>query len=293
MTRPFRFGVLLSTATGRQDWLDRCRRVERSGFDVIAVPDHLGVPAPFGALIAAAAVTERVALTTFVLNVAFHRPALLAREAMTTSLLTDGRLELGLGTGYAQAEFEQVGVPWGTAGERVDRLTGTLAELSRLAGEPRPLGWPRKPPAPPMLIGGHGDRVLRLAARHADTVAFSGAVMSASAPPRLVDADAFAERVAFFDAAAGERAAAIERNILVQSVMVTDDTTEAARAVCRRASYLTPAMALEVPTLLIGTVPEMVTALIHRRDRFGISSVFIHESAARQFAPVATELSGG
>lgn len=293
MTRPFRFGVLLSTATSRQDWLDRCRRAERSGFDVIAVPDHLGAPAPFAALIAAAAVTERVRLTTFVLNSAFYPPALLAREAMTASLLTDGRLELGLGAGYARAEFEQVGVAWGTAGERVSRLACTLAELGRLADKSRPLGWSRsrRPAAPPVLIGGHGDRVLRLAAQYADTVAFSGAVMSAEGAPQLVDADAFAERVAFFEAAAGERAAHVERNILVQSVVVSHDKAEARRAVRRRMPYLRPDTILEVPTLLIGTVAEMVTALLQRRDRFGISSVFIHESAVPQFAPVVAALS--
>jgi probable F420-dependent oxidoreductase len=292
MTRPFRFGVLLSTATSRQDWLDRCRRAERSGFDVIAVPDHLGALAPFAALIAAAAVTERVRLATFMLNSAFHPPALLAREAMTASLLTDGRLELGLGAGYVRAEFEQAGVPWGTAGERVGRLARTLAELNRLDDQRLLPGWPRRPAAPPVLIGGHGDRVLRLAAQHADTVAFSGAVMSADAPPRLVDADALAERVAFFEAAAGERAARIERNILVHSVAVSDDKAAAVRAVLRRAPYLTPDAALEVPTLLIGTAAEMMTALLRRRDRFGISSVFVHESAVPQFAPVVVGLSG-
>jgi len=292
MTRRFRFGVLLSTATSRQDWLGRCRRAEQSGFDIIAVPDHLGAPAPFAALVAAAAVTERVQLTTFVLNSAFYPPALLAREAMTASLLTDGRLELGLGAGYVRAEFEQVGVSWGTAGERVGHLASTLAQLSQITGQPWPLGWPCRPAAPPVLIGGHGDRVLRLAAQYSDTVAFSGALMSADTPPRLVDADALAERVAFFEAAAGERAAHIERNILVQRVVVTDDKAAAVRAVHRRAPYLRPDAALEVPTLLIGTVAEMTTALLRRRDRFGISSVFVRESAVPQFAPVVAALSG-
>lgn len=102
---------------------------------------------------------------------------------MTASLLTDGRLELGLDTGYVRSEFEQVGVAWGTPGDRVDRLADTIAELSGLAQQ-HPSGWPRKPTTPPVLVGGHGDRVLSLAARYADTVAFSGAVMSTN-PPSL------------------------------------------------------------------------------------------------------------
>lgn len=291
MTRPFRFGVLLSTATSGQDWRDRCRTAERAGFDVIAVPDHLGAPAPFGALIAAAAVTTRVRLTTFVLNSAFHSPALLAREAMTANLLTDGRLELGLGTGYVRPEFERAGLPWGTPGDRVDRLARTLAELTDLARQRHPLAWRRPPTAAPILVGGHGNRVLRLAAQYADTVAFSGAVMSESTP-RLVDADGLAERVTYFEAAAGNRAATIERNILIQTVLATEDRAEAARAVCRRAPYLTPEAALDVPTLLIGTTAEMAATLSHRRDRFGITSVFVHESAATRFTPVMKELAG-
>ena len=143
---------------------------------MILVADHLGVPAPFPALVAAAEATERPRLGTFVLNAGFWNPALLAREVATTDALTGGRLELGLGTGYVQAEHEAAGLPWGSPGERVDHLrrvrsrswTGCSARKSISLG-------PCSTPRVPLLIGGNGDRMLRLTAEHADIAAFTGA----------------------------------------------------------------------------------------------------------------------
>lgn len=97
MAKPFRFGVNMLTPAGGTDWRTRCRRAEQLGYDVILVPDHLGLPAPFPALVAAAEATERPRVGTFVLNAAFWNPTLLAREAAGTDALTEGRLELGSG----------------------------------------------------------------------------------------------------------------------------------------------------------------------------------------------------
>lgn len=97
MPRPFRFGVSLLTSASAAEWRAKCRRAEDLGYDVLLVPDHLGMPAPFPALVAAAA--ERPRLGTFVLDAGFWNPVLPAREVATTAALTGGRLELGLGTG--------------------------------------------------------------------------------------------------------------------------------------------------------------------------------------------------
>src|SRR5689334_3204339 len=152
-SRPFRFGVNLLAPAPLEEWRAKCRRAEELGYDVILVPDHLGMPAPFPALVAAAAATERPRLGTFVLNAGFWNPALLAREVATTDALTGGRLELGLGTGYVEAEHETAGLPWGSPGERVDHLRHTVEELDRILGsdefQPRPVQQPRVP----LLIG--------------------------------------------------------------------------------------------------------------------------------------------
>src|SRR5437764_13828090 len=112
--RPFRYGVALVAPGSRAEWVAKCRQAEDLGYDVVGVVDHLGTVAPFPALVLAGEVTERVRLNTFVLNASFYNPVLLAREVTGLDRFTDGRLELGLGAGYAEAEFAAAGIPWGT-----------------------------------------------------------------------------------------------------------------------------------------------------------------------------------
>lgn len=188
--RPFRFGVNLTSVSGKKEWAGKCRQAERLGYDVILVPDHLGAPAPFPALVAAAEATERPRLGTFVLNAGFWNPALLTREVTTVDQLTDGRLELGLGTGYVRSEFDAAGLVWESPRARVDRLACAVSELDVLlrdeGQEPRTVQQPR----PPLLLGGHGKRLLVLAAAHADIVAFTGATLVEDAPAsRISDGD--------------------------------------------------------------------------------------------------------
>mgnify|MGYP002654094217 CR=1 FL=1 len=99
------------------------------GFDVIGVPDHLGMLAPFPAMMLAAEATERVRLNTFVLNAPFYSPALLARDLATVDQLSGGRLEIGLGAGYVKAEFDAAGIPFGRPGQRVDHLEEVVDHL--------------------------------------------------------------------------------------------------------------------------------------------------------------------
>jgi probable F420-dependent oxidoreductase len=290
MTRPFRFGVNLLTPVAGDRWRAKCRTAETLGYDVILVPDHLGMPAPFPALIAAAEATERPRLGTFTLN-----PTLLAREVATTDQLTGGRLELGLGAGYAKAEHDTAGLPFGKPGERVSHLQHTVEELDRLHASDTFAPQSLQRPRPPLLIGGNGDRVLRLAAQHADIASFAGAVLapgSSRGTLQLIDAEAMDERVAFFAEAAGPRSAEVERNILVQSVVVTDDRRAAAQAMRRHLPYLTSEQILGAPTLLVGTQDEMAEILLARRERFGISYVCVQERDMATFAPVIGLLSG-
>src|SRR5262245_13523003 len=106
----FSFNVLGVSSAGQL--AETCRRAERYGYDTVFTADHLGFAAPFPALVAAAAATERMRVGTLVLNAAFWNPALLAREAATTDVLTGGRLELGLGAGHMKWEFDEAGIPW-------------------------------------------------------------------------------------------------------------------------------------------------------------------------------------
>ncbi|MEU2789975.1 LLM class F420-dependent oxidoreductase [Streptomyces sp. NPDC007100] len=295
MPRPFRFGVNMLTIESGPAWRQKCRQAEDLGYDVVLVPDHLGWPAPFPALVAAAEATERPRVGTFVLNAGFWNPALLAREVATTDLLTDGRLELGLGTGYVRDEHDKAGLPWGTPGERVDHLTRTVEELDRLLGDPEHFPKAAQQPRPPLLIGGNGPRMLRLAARHADIAAFTGGRAARGKPEgtlELLTAQALDDTLTAYRKAAAERERPAELNILVQRVLVTDDRRAAAREIAGHDIGLDEEQALHVPTFLIGTVPQMAEQLRAHRERYGFSYITVLDPFMEAFAPVIEELKG-
>jgi probable F420-dependent oxidoreductase len=289
MARPFRFGVNLMSLAPADEWRSKCRRAEELGYDVILAPDHLGMPAPFPALVAAAEATERPRVGTFVLNAGFWNPALLAREVATTDALTGGRLELGLGTGYVQAEHETAGLPWGSPGERVDHLRRTIEELERLLDsedhQPHPVQK-----RVPLLIGANGDRMLRLTAEHADIAAFTGARTRDGGALEPIAAEELDERVALYRKLAAGRAEPAELNLLIQIVTVTDDPGAAIQPWLSHIPHLTEQQVLELPIVLVGTLDDIVERVRAQRDRSGFSYLTVLEPNMEAFAPVIARL---
>ncbi|MDQ1021279.1 LLM class F420-dependent oxidoreductase [Streptomyces afghaniensis] len=296
MSRPFRFGVNLLEPASGEAWRAKCRRAEELGYDVILVPDHLGMPAPFPALVAAAEATERPRLGTFTLNAGFWNPALLAREVATTDALTGGRLELGLGTGYVRAEHESAGLPFGSPGERVDHLRRTVEELKRLLGsdEHRPQAAQR--PRVPLLIGGNGDRMLRLSAEHADIAAFTGARSvpgSATGQLTAITAEELDERVArYLKFAEDYREEPPELNLLLQMVIVTEDREAAVQPFLEHLPDMTVHQVLELPVSLIGTLDDIAEQVRARRERYGFTYLTVLEPYMEAFAPVMERVRG-
>jgi probable F420-dependent oxidoreductase len=244
-------------------------------------------------VVAAAQATARPRVGTFVLNVGFWNPVLLAREIATTDRLTDGRLEVGLGTGYVRAEFDEAHIPFGTPGSRVEHLERTVRELDRLLTDPSLTPRPEQRPRPPLLLGGNGTRMLRLSARHADIAAFTGAEQAPGQPDgalRLLDAERLDERIAKHREFTRELGTAPELNILVQHVLVTDDRDSAAESMRPYAPHLTADQFSRVPTLLYGTVEEIAAQLRAHRERYGFSYVTVLEPAMESMAPVIAEL---
>lgn len=172
-------------------------RAERLGFDAVCVSDHFfasldryggvrelqGSLEPLTTLAALAPLTERVRLGTLVLSAGFRHPAILAKAATAIDRISGGRLDLGLGAGWFEKEYEAFGYPFGSVGGRFELLEETAAYLSAMFGDepasfdgqrfalrgaynrPRPVQEPR----PPLLVGGKGGpRLLRIAARYAD-----------------------------------------------------------------------------------------------------------------------------
>lgn len=287
--REFRFGVNMVVPDSRDDWVRKCRRAEELGYDVIGVADHLGMAPPFPALVLAAENTERVHLNTFVLNAPFYNPALLARDIAGTDRFVEGRLELGLGAGYVRDEFETAGIPFGTGASRVAYLEQTVRTLRDLFADPGYEPQPMRPGGPPLLIGGWGDRMLTLAARYASVVALTGAATTGAGPLRPAGPAEIDERVRFVRAALGERAAEVELNILVQSVVPAAGRAE---FLDRFGSAVEPevlAAVDELPTVLLGGPREIADRLRVNRDRFGFGYITVLEPDLETFAPVIAE----
>ncbi|WP_328773128.1 LLM class F420-dependent oxidoreductase [Streptomyces sp. NBC_00286] len=292
MPRPFRFGVNLMQPATAEEWRAKCRRAEQLGYDVILVPDHLGMPAPFPSLVAAAEATERPRLGTFVLNAGFWNPALLAREVATTDALTGGRLELGLGTGYVAAEHESAGIPWGSPRERVDHLARTVEDLDRLLGSAEHQPQTVQKPRVPLLIGGNGDRMLRLAAEHADIAAFTGARSMPDGMLAAITAEELGERVTLYQELAAGRKEPAELNLLIQIVAITEDRSAAIQEWLPHVPYLTEQQVLDLPIALLGTLDEIVDQVRAQRERYGFSYLTVLEPNMEVFGPVIEALRG-
>jgi probable F420-dependent oxidoreductase len=273
---PFRFGVSLFNVGSRSAWRTRVREVEDLGYDVLQVADHLGLAAPFPALVAAADVTS-MRLGTFVLNAGILSPAYLARDVADVHRLTDGRLELGLGAGYVPAEFEAVGLPFGTAGERLRKLEATLTETRAL------LAAQDDNPQPPIMLGGAGDRMLRLAGREADI--FSLSIM-AGVTPGLAPEAALARRVGVLREAAGERS--VELNLFIAAVGAGTDDVDL--SIIRQASGLGDDELTQLPGVLVGSPSEIADRLLRYREEFGIGYISVLEPHMAAFAEVIKHL---
>ena len=287
--KPFRFGVDLVVPGSRAEWVAKCRKAEDLGYDVVGAADHVGMAPPFPALVLAAEATERVRLNTFVVNACFHNPVLLARDVTGTDQFTDGRLELGIGAGYVEAEFHAAGIEWGTPGQRFARLERAVLELKRLYADPSHKPEPVQKPGPPLLLGGRGDRVLKLAAKHADIVGFTGTSASkVEGRMSLAGLAELTERVEFARAALDGRDA--ELNLLVHATRVTGDRRSTLEAVHRRVPDLSVDELGELPTVLVGSAEAVAEQLLRTRETLGISYFTVIEDDLARLAPVIEKL---
>ena len=186
------FGVTLPQI--KRPWADTraaALEYEQLGFESLWLNDHLyGVPGPhvpileaWTTLSAVGAVTERAQLGTLVTPIGFRNPALLAKMAATLDNITNGRLILGLGTGWFEMEFSGYGFAFPRLGARLEQLDEAATLIKHLWTDPQATFQgahftvdsvfcepkPVRKPHPPILIGGGGEKVLlRIVAQHAD-----------------------------------------------------------------------------------------------------------------------------
>jgi probable F420-dependent oxidoreductase len=307
--RPFRFGVQEHRAANAQAWKEKARQVEALGYASLYLPDHftdqLG---PIAALMAAADATTRLRVGSLVFDNDYRHPVVLAKEAATLDLLSDGRFDLGLGAGWMATDYEQAGIPYDSPGTRISRMEEGLKIIKGLfAGEPFTFvgehyhvagieGFPRpvQKPHPPILLGGGGRRMLRLAAREADIVNVNFDLREGQVNRDLVRtglAEATDEKLAWIKEAAGDRLEDIELSVTIFLANITDDR-ESVATVMAGGVGAEPKDILAMPHFLIGTVDELVYDLQRRRERYGISYVIVPGEADEAFAPVVARLAG-
>jgi probable F420-dependent oxidoreductase len=305
--RPFRFGVTAAYATTGEAWVALARQAEQLGYSSLLVPDHLGHQlSPIAAISAAAAVTDRLRVGGFVFANDFRHPLVLAREAATLDLLSGGRLELGLGAGWRTSDYRQLGMRYDSPGTRIERLAESIQLVKRLLsgesvtheGPTYRLGaarvWPRavQRPHPPIILGGGGPRMLRLAAREADIVGFIPQ-FSPNGRPILTDASesALDRKVAVVREAAGDRFARLELNLFIADAGLIGSGQPIGGSMLAAAKSATVGRAGS-PYLLYGTLGQLRDLLERRRERTGISYYSILQTSMEAMAPLVAALSG-
>jgi probable F420-dependent oxidoreductase len=305
MTRPFRFGVQLWTATSRAGWRDKVRKVEDLGYDTVVVADHIGDGvAPLQGLTAAADASDKLRLGTLVLDNDFRHPVVLAREVAALDVLSEGRFELGLGAGWLGRDYERLGLSFDAPSVRVERLEESVEIVTRaLAGESVWFSGAHYEvsdfevqPKPaqnhvPLMLGAGGPRMLRLAAERADIVGIlpvakpDGSGLSEEEQGE----SAFARKIALLRGAAGRRFDDIELNLLIQAVEIAGDERAAAEKLA--AEWEEPVdPILDMPFVLLGPVPAIVDKVLRLRDELGFSYLTLFEKDFERFAPVLAEI---
>jgi probable F420-dependent oxidoreductase len=294
MYRPFRFGVTAAYAPSHTAWITTARRAEELGYATLLLPDRttVGSLAPIPALAVAAQATTSLRVGSFVFCNEYRHPVLLAREAATLDLLSDGRFELGLGAGVGPVEFQQMGIPFANAGTRVGHLEETLQLLKQLfkeetvnfsgkyytitelKGNIRPVQQPHLP----LLVAGSGERMLKLAAREANIIAIGSKISAQGRDP----ADApLEQKIAWIKEAAGERFADLELSQTIYDLVITDSGTDLA----------SQAGGPPIPKRPLST-EQAVAQLLEQRERYGFSYLQVYAGQMENFAPVVARLAG-
>jgi len=304
MVKPFRFALQGSNFADRDELIDMAREAESLGYDELYSYDHIGAVDPFVPLLIAAEATTRLRVGPLVLNNEFHHPALLARTVATLDRLCGGRLVLGMGTGYTQAEHDSIGLLLREPGARVDRFEESVVAIralldtgaAHLDGNHQHLAVDDFGVLPaqdhvPLLIGGHGRRVVGVAGRHADIFQFTGLTHGEGGHPSPggFAIDQVRQRATWLAEAAGDRIDAIERSTLVQLTHVGAGAAEQVEETVGRFD-LTADLIEQTPFLLIGSLEEIVDKLQRLREDVGISHVVVRD--AEGFAPVVAALAG-
>jgi probable F420-dependent oxidoreductase len=314
--RPFRFGVIGETIASREGLLAGACRAEALGYSTPLLRDHF-VPEPFGeqlaplvALTAAAGATRTLRVGTLVLDNDYRHPVVLAKEAATLDVLSEGRFELGIGAGWLREEYERAGMPFDDPAVRVGRLEeslqvlkgllagpaltfrGTHYTVDGLAGFPAPVQRPH----PPILVGAGSRRMLGIAGREADIAGIlPRALPEGSISGELSERspETIARKAAWVRQAAEDRSRQVELSMVLSVVPGANPRKAAERfAVEQGWGAATGELVLAMPSVAVGPAERVAEELERRRDRYRFSYLVVADGDMEAFAPVVELLAG-
>ncbi len=294
MVKAFRFGVVTAGNPSSSAWITLVQRIEDLGYSSLLMPDRTITPlAVVPALATAAAVTKTLRIGSYVFANDYRHPALLARDVATLDQLSNGRVEFGLGAGVGASDFQQLGMPFDSAGVRVTRFEEALSiikqfftsEVVNFAGkyytisEMRSLPRPVQQPHPPILVGSAGRRMLTIAAREADIIAPALRRNEQGIDPTDVPLE---QKIDWIREAAGERFDHLEFSQPAFGIDLTDNPVRAGQVI-RGGPIVQPRPM---------TTEQAIEHLLEQRQRLGISYIQVQEGQVENFAPVVARLSG-
>jgi probable F420-dependent oxidoreductase len=308
--KPFRFAVVVARLHDAPSWRRLCREVETLGYSSLYLPDTCASQmGPLSALAAAAMHTKTLRVGMLVANNDLRNPTLLAKELATLDVLSEGRLEWGMGAGWFPPDYESIGLPFDRGAVRVDRMIEAVDLMQRifsgatvshegrhytakdLLGAPEPV----QKPHPPLLIGAAERRMLTFAGKQADMVSvnrsFSTSSFEGRAPRKRSD-EAVADQIGWIRAGAGGRFDDIEISMEVNPPLVVTAHRRAELARLAASSGLAPDQLMAEPRTWVGSTQAIVELLHSHRERFGVTHWVVYEQHLRDAAPIVAELAG-
>lgn len=291
--KPFRFGVVGGNAQSRTAWTSFARRVEDLGYSSLLLPDRTQMNvAPFTALAIAAAATTTLRVGSYVFCNDYRHPAVLAKEAATLDLLSDGRFELGIGAGVGANDYQQLGLPFDSAGTRVERVDEAITIIKQFFTEERVnfigkyytiADLPAVPkavqrPHPPIFVGSASRRMLSIAGRQADIVS---PTPKYARPGETVSDVSLEEKIAWIREAAGERFEQLEFSQAAFDLVITDSPAEVFN--------ITGGPYMQKKAM---STEQAVEHLLAQREQLRYSYIQVNSGQMENFAPVVARLAG-